>query len=130
MTKGLTRAGFNGDLRFGVEREGTLARILRDLGPDGQPTNGVELKADRDAINTHNVYVEYRGEKGPSGVATSTADWWAFEIVGLDVFVILRTERLRALVDAEFARNSRPVAGGDHDRTTGVLVKVHALVDP
>lgn len=88
MTEGRSGAGFDIDLRNGQAREDALVYVfLRAL---------VEVKSDRKARETGNVFVEYRQPSGLSGIATTTAQWWAFEIDD-DVWILVPTEKLRAL---------------------------------
>ena len=116
MADGLARKGFDLDLRDGEAAENMLLGII-------QSGNGlVEVKRDQMARQTGNVYVEtgYRGK--PSGITSTEADWWAIEVDN-DVFVLMRTERLRELI-----KYRRDMPGGDNDWSTGKLLPVGRLV--
>lgn len=116
MAQGLARRGFDLDLRDGESAENRLLDII-------QSGNGlVEVKSDKQAQRTGNIFVEleYRGQ--PSGLTSTEAEWWAYE-VDEDVFVLMKTERLRKL-----ARVRRKLPGGDHDMSTGVLLPLTKLV--
>ena len=116
MSEGLARKGFDLDLRDGQAAENKLLDII-------QSGNGlVEVKSDQMARRTGNVYVEteYRGQ--PSGITSTEADWWAIEVDD-DVFVLMKTERLR-----ELAGRFRLAPGGDNDWSRGRLVPVGRLV--
>lgn len=119
MTAGVARAGFDLDLRHGVEREQALARVL------GLDT--VEVKCDEKCRDTGNLFIEVRQRSGYSGISTTTATHWAIEVFE-GVYILITTAYLKRLVKlAHAARGS--VAGGDYNRQRGVLVPVAWLVD-
>lgn len=121
MTEGRSGAGFDIDLRNGQAREDALVYVfLRAL---------VEVKSDRKARETGNVFVEYRQPSGLSGIATTTAQWWAFEIDD-DVWILVPTEKLRALARVAWRDPRRRKKGGDFNNYDGVLVPVAWLVKP
>ena len=116
MTKGVTRAGFDVDLLIGQAAEGNLAELLK-AGVDTPVT--LEVKSDQGAWRTGNVYVEYEYRGKPSGIATSEADYWAFECDG--TYFIVTKSRLQSLVDVAI-REGRYAKGGDHGWSLGALV--------
>jgi hypothetical protein len=116
LTKGITRDGFAVDLLIGQAAEGTLAEVLK-AGVDTPVT--IEVKSDKGAWKTGNVFVEYEYRGKPSGISTSEADYWAFECDG--TYFIVRRHRLVALVTAA-KKEGRCVYGGDHDWSRGALV--------
>ena len=119
MTKGLVRTGFKEDLKIGQQAEGTLAIALGHAGTD------IEVKSDLRATKTHNIYVETAYKGRPSGITTSGAHWWAYEINGR--FFLLRVEDMRALV-AKATEAGLTRRGGDFNMTDGVLIPVEWLV--
>lgn len=119
MTKGIVRSGFKEDLKIGQRAEGTLATALRKVGGD------VEVKSDQRAHLTHNIYVEFSYKGRPSGIATSEAHWWAYEIQGR--YFLMRIEDLRKLVERA-KLEGRVRRGGDYNMTEGALVPVEWLV--
>jgi hypothetical protein len=119
MTKGLTRTGFKEDLKIGSRAEGKLAMVLRKEGGD------IEVKSDQRAHLTHNIYVEFSYKGKPSGIATSEAHWWAYEIQGR--FFLMRIEDLQKLVERA-KLEGRVRRGGDYNLTEGALVPVEWLV--
>lgn len=121
MTQGLSRAGFDIDLKDGQCGEGELAKILRLVGPQ------IEVKSDYKAAHTGNVFVEYQQPSGDSGIKATTAHWWAFRIVGAGVILIIETERLKDLCRKAW-REGRRVRGGDMNRYHGILVPVSWLM--
>lgn len=116
------RPEFDIDLLFGQEREVTFAEALMIRGG-----HRLELKSDQAARATGNVFVEFRQRTGPSGISTSTADWWTIELDD-NVFVTMKRERLHALSRQAY-RLKGSVTGGDNENV-GVLVPVDWLLRP
>ncbi len=112
--------GFDLDLAYGESRENVLAQALGN-------ESKIEVKSDRQAVKTGNIYVEYESRGKPSGISTTTAEWWAYEVLPA-VFVLMPTSRLRYLVDEQ--RKVRFVRGGDNNSSKGVLLKVASLTAP
>jgi hypothetical protein len=126
MTVGKSRKGFDLDLADGLAAEDSLAEILRAGG------RYVEVKHDEKAIYTGNVAVEVetRDPRYWSGISATESDWWAVELAGLDTWVILRTDRLKALVKQAKQDKRRDRWGGDNNRFRNILVPVEWLVRP
>ena len=123
MTTTLTRAGFDLDLRQFASREAALAMVLMSRG-----VNTIEHKRDCGTVRTGNLFVEYRQPSGPSGIATTTADMWAFEY-DENTWLLVPTRRLLQLCRLAY-RERRRTRGGDYDRQRGVLLPVRWLVPP
>lgn len=119
MSKGLSRSGFDIDLREGEAREAALAKALSKVG------YLIEHKSDHKARATGNVFIEYRQKGRPSGIQVTTADFWAIEF-DTNAWVILETSRLKWLA-REAWKAGRRVVGGDNDQYEGVLVPVAQL---
>lgn len=84
---------FDIDLMNGKAREDAFAKVM--LG------SFVEHKRDHLAIETGNVAFEYEqrmpsGEVVPSGIAATTADWWAVEFLE-NCWVVLPTDYAKQL---------------------------------
>lgn len=109
---------FVADMLDGESHEKNLASILN---------GSIEVKADKAAQKTGNIYVEVTDRGKPSGINTTTAEWQAQFLTGKgfdsEVVVLIRTERLRNMVEGK-----RTVNGGD--ASTGVLVKLTTLMEP
>lgn len=120
MTKGLSRAGFDIDLRDGVAREDVLAHVL------GKVT--IEHKRDYKCQQTGNLFVEYRQHGRPSGISISTAEYWAFEYAET-CWLIVPRERLKALVILAH-KQGRKARGGDFNEYQGVLLPIEWLTRP
>lgn len=119
MAAGLVRTGFEEDLKLGQEIEGEFAKVLLSAG------NDVEVKSDKRAHQTGNIYVELTFKGKPSGINTSRATWWVYEMQGR--FLVIRREDLLVLVERAIAEK-RTRRGGDYNMTTGALVPVEWLV--
>lgn len=117
MAKGKVRRGFDLDLAEAEFREGVLARLLGGK---------VELKTDYEALRTGNVFLEFADHGRPSGIRTTEAAWWCFELPGR-AHVILPTERVKVLGRKAW-KDGKRVRGGDEDQYEGVLIPVEWLV--
>jgi hypothetical protein len=114
---------FDLDLRYGLEREGAFRAVLE--------ADTVEVKSDRQAVQTGNLFLEYARIAGsdpslvePSGLHASSADVWAYEWAP-GCWLVVPTAMLRAVVAAE---GHRHVWGGDGGRARGVLVSLTRLI--
>lgn len=112
---------FDIDLAYGQSRENALASIL---GDDAK----IEVKSDRQAAITGNVFVEFESRGKPGGIAATESDWWAQEVEP-DVWVIMRVDRMKALVKRRLDRYGY-VAGGDGKTSKGVLLRRSELTTP
>lgn len=121
MTKGLARAGFDIDLRDGQAREDALVHVFLNAT--------VEHKRDYECRKTGNLFIEYRQKGRPSGIAITTARWWAFEY-DEDCWLIVPTDRLRACARQAYKDRTKRVRGGDNNNYEGVLIPIEWLVRP
>jgi hypothetical protein len=119
MAKGLARAGFDIDLRDGGIREEAFAHVLFRAS--------VEHKFDEKCRETGNVFLEFRQHGKPSGLATTTAEFWAIE-VDRECWVVMATERLKAIARQAAREPGRRRKGGDGDAFDGVVVPLGTLV--
>jgi hypothetical protein len=112
------RAGWDLDLRHGEAREDALVYVLLRAK--------VEVKSDAVCKTTGNVFVEFRCNGNPSGISTTTADWWAIEC-DEDVWLFMPTKRLKT-VAARAYRAGMLARGGDGDVAEGVLIPVEWML--
>ena len=119
MSKGLIRTGFHEDLKLGQEVEGHLANILQEGG------DTIEVKSDKRASQTGNIYVELTYKGKPSGITKSKAKWWVYEIDGR--YFILPLKEMKALAKRAIIEG-KVTRGGDFNATEGALVPVEWLV--
>lgn len=93
MARQVAGAGFDLELKYGKEREQQLGRLAEHTR--------IEVKSDRYAASTGNLAVEYQqrlnGRWRQSGIATTEADMYVFELVGLETWIWVETARLKAL---------------------------------
>lgn len=118
----MSRSEFDLDLRFGQGVEGCLANLLLRCT--------VEVKADIKADITGNLCIEFEqdgpdGEKVPSGIAVTTALYWAF-YWGTGPMLIVPTPLIKKLA-RKYYLEGRIKATGDHGNNS-VLVPVAALL--
>jgi hypothetical protein len=85
----------------------------------------VEVKSDKIAHRTGNVFVEVYSRGKPSGVSTTAADYWIFRIDKNNSAIIVSTLRLKELVKIFFVGNF--TKGGDCDTSLGVLIPIKEL---
>lgn len=119
---------FDIDMRRGKEGEQLVANFLEGF------TNGtIEVKRDSKWLETENVYIEFecRRRDGwqPSGITTTTADYWALvlgEVVVLGVPTWALRYCYRKALDPRL-RMTREEKDGSHP-TRGVAIPTFNLV--
>lgn len=138
---------FNSDLAFGKQYENIAVQIVENDGeiiiehPEGYCKEYdfktdkyvYEVKSDRLTYKTGNLYVEYECSGKPSGIATTTADYWFYFVV-MPVSIKnypnnyraykIPTSHIRQLITP----TARTIMGGDC-RTKGYLFKESSLTD-
>ena len=130
---------FASDLEFGKKYEKEAIRLIAkpedtiELAPKGcfKPydfkVNGIayEVKSDRYAHRTNHIFVEYECNGKPSGLTSTTAEFWVYFVVKpsgnydahlIDV-AVLKTK----------SKGVRAVSGGDGGRVRGYLVPIPSL---
>lgn len=109
---------FNKDLSYGKKHEKLVMKSMENF----------ELKTDRMAHKTGNVYVEFQSRGKNSGITTSKSDTWIFKIVSKGdrhLFSIhIPLTRLKKLVSKDY----RIVPGGDNLTSKGYLVPMNDLI--
>lgn len=110
---------FDIDLSYGKDREHRFSELIHST---------IEVKSDRKAHKTGNVYVEYESRGKPGGIDATAASVWAQE-VDEDVFVVMPVLRMKELVRRRLERYG-PVLGGDGHTSKGVLLRVSELTKP
>lgn len=108
---------FSYDLAVGQMSEKALGDIFQN--------RKVEVKADLKAKKTGNLFIEYESRGEPSGIATSQADYWCFDIGHL--FIIIETETLKSIVRPLLGTNADK-RGGDNNTSKGVLLPLTELI--
>ena len=109
---------FTKDLSYGKKHEKLVMKSMENF----------ELKTDRMAHKTGNVYVEFQSRGKDSGIRTSKSDTWIFKIVSngdRHLFSIqIPLTRLKKLVSTDY----RIVPGGDNLTSRGYLVPLTHLI--
>ena len=88
---------------------------------DGKETK-IEVKSDKQASKTGNLAIEYECNNKPSGITSSTADYWIYFIVYPEE---KREECFKIPIDhlKNIIKTCRKVSGGDGMRSRLYLVK-------
>ena len=109
---------FTKDLSYGKKHENLVMKSMENF----------ELKTDRMAHKTGNVYVEFQSRGKDSGIRTSKSDTWIFKIVSKGdrhlFSVQIPLTRLKKLVSTDY----RIVPGGDNLTSRGYLVPLTHLI--
>ena len=109
---------FEKDLSYGKKHEKMVMKSLEKY----------ELKTDRMAHKTGNVYVEFQSRGKDSGIRTSKSNTWIFKIVSAKdthlFSVHIPLSRLKKLV----SNNYRVMPGGDNLTSKGYLVPIGDLI--
>ena len=123
MCVGRLTVDFNSDFRHDLEVGQLSEKFLANL----LENRTIEVKRDFLAAKTGNVFVEYESRGKPSGIATSTADYWAFVLD--DERIIMIPRGLLKVMAREAFEADRLATGGDSNTSRGVLVRVRELVE-
>lgn len=120
-----------GSYQFDIDLlEGQIAEdkvrdmLLGKLGP-------IEVKRDTRVSESGNIAVEFECRGQPSGISTTTAAWWAFELAGEnykdEIIIWIETERLRAMCEWLISKDDW-VPGGDDKQAKMVLLHLNRLL--
>jgi len=118
---------FDLDLEIGEQGEAVVRAGL---------TGKVEVKTDRRAHETGNLYIELwqfsnpdRSDKRPSGLSITEADWWITTTPSGTGFLAIRTEELKALIKSgNYKQTSQPITNSHTNGSIGCLVPVKDLL--
>lgn len=113
-------SSFTHDLNFGEKGEDWINEIFKD-------GKLIEVKSDRLAHKTGNVYIEYECRGKPSGIATTTADYWIYRIEQNNIALIIPTERLKVIC-REYYKDGKIMLGGDNNLSKGFLIPLIQLI--
>jgi hypothetical protein len=114
---------FNNDFAFdlivGQMAEKELAAVLQG--------KRIEVKSDKLAHKTGKVFVEYESRGKRSGIATTQADYYCFEVKGIFILVSVPTLKIIA---RKYIGTAHDVRGGDENTSKGVVVPLTELICP
>ncbi len=115
-------SSFTHDLNFGEKAEDWINELF---------SNGklIEVKNDRMIHKTGNLFIEYESRDKPSGLATTTADYWIYRMSELDSSLILPTKALKEVCRVYFKQNIFIKNGGDNNTSKGFLIPLTRLLN-
>lgn len=112
---------YNNDFRYDLKVGQISERMVGDL----LCNKTIEVKADKIAKRTGNVFIEYESRGKPSGIAKTEAEFYCFVVEDLVVFI--PTEKLKTLIKKHY-KTRKDVHGGDSNTSRGILVSLVELV--
>jgi hypothetical protein len=107
---------FKYDLSVGQIKEKELADILAN--------SKIEVKYDLKALDTGNVFVEYRSRGKSSGISNTQSDFYCFAFE--NTMHIIPTEILKEKC-RKYLGTKRDVVGGDNNTSKGILLPINEL---
>ena len=129
--------GFQESLTSGQKSENLVLDIIKKKYPKAFLKEGyhkeydimipeinktVEVKKDFKSQYTGNVVIEIEMNNRPSGLETSTADWWVFHLNDIEL-VWIKLKRLKELVKSEDYNLVEFIGKGDTISKLAYLVK-------
>ena len=114
-------SSFSHDLNFGEIAEDWLNILFKD-------GRLIEVKSDRLIHKTGNLFIEYRSRDKPSGLATTTANYWIYRMDMLDTAIILPTNLLKKVCRVYYKNNEFKIKGGDNNTSDGLLIPLIRLL--
>lgn len=112
-------SSFTHDLNFGELAESWV----NDLFNGGLK---VEVKSDRLALKTGNIFIEVYSREKKSGISITDADYWIYRFEESDIAIIIPTKKLKELVKQYFTGCF--TLGGDNNTSKGVLISINKIL--
>ena len=110
---------FEYDLKVGQIKEKELGSILNE--------KTIEVKYDKQALSTGNVYVEYFSRGKYSGLATTRADYYCFCFREThSTYHFIETKLLKERC-RKYLNTNRDRRGGDNNTSKGILLPINEL---
>jgi hypothetical protein len=113
-------SSFYYDLDFGEKAEDWV----KELFSDGTK---IEVKFDRMAHLTGNLFVEVYSRGKASGISTTKANYWIFRIQEKSYALIVNTEKLKELCRIVHQTDGL-IRGGDNNTSYGVLIPIKLIL--
>lgn len=118
---------FDLDLKTGQQGEALVKAGL---------TGKVEVKLDRRAHSTGNLYIELwqfsnpdRSDKRPSGLSVTEAEWWITTAPNLTGFIAIKVTDLKRLIKTNgYRQTAQPITNEHTNGSIGYLVPVADIV--
>jgi hypothetical protein len=122
-------------LRYGNDKAQNFdIDLLRGLNGEVEAldilTGKLEVKTDFRAYKTGNIAIEIESYGKPSGIQTSEADWWIFNIrtpKREPLMLIISLQRLKKLATVHIHRNNT-IMGGDGNKSKLVIVPISEVI--
>jgi len=89
----------------------------------------IEVKNDRLIHKTGNLFIEYESRDKPSGLATTTAEYWIYRLSELDSALIFPTKALKQVCRVYYKENLFLKNGGDNNSSKGFLIPLTRLLN-
>ena len=103
-------------MKVGNVKEEELAKIFS--------SKKIEVKYDRRALETGNIFVEYESRGKKSGIAKSEAEYYCYAFG--NTFHIIKTEDLKERC-RKYIGQKEDVLGGDNNSSKGILLPIKEL---
>lgn len=113
-------SSFTHDLSFGEEAEDWAKNLFSGKFK-------AEIKFDRIAHKTGNIFIEYESRGKPSGIATTDADYWIYKIEKTGCALILPVQYLKERLREYYRLKRYMIEGGDDDTSKGFLIPINKL---
>ena len=111
---------FKHDLKFGQMYETKFHRMLSE--------QEIEVKSDRQSMDTGNVFIEFESRGKLSGISTTEADYYAYYIDD-EMCITINVKILKAKLKKLYKENKAIVRpGGDKNTSMGLVVKIKDLL--
>ena len=111
---------FKYDLELGEMAETDFHQMLSE--------KKIEVKYDRKAKDTGNIFIEFESRGNPSGISTTQADFWTYYIDD-DFTITISTKKLKEKMKRLLKdKKAKTIPGGDENSSKGLLIKVQDLV--
>ena len=112
---------FRYDLKVGQIKEKELGNILKD--------KTIEIKYDKKALETGNIFVEYESRNKASGISISESDYYCYILSYKDdtTYHIIPTSILKNRC-RYYLETNRDVVGGDNNTSKGILLPINKLM--
>lgn len=113
---------FKYDLKVGQVGEQLLSSILTN--------KTIEVKRDSWICKSGNIAIEYESRGKPSGIATSTAEYWAIIFSGEyndEMILLIEAERLKKIARQYYLKGNIK-AMGDSNTSKAVLIPIKELI--
>ena len=131
---------FSEDLELGKISEYELMEMCRKKGQHPLPVDGnfkyydfiiaetktaYEVKRDHKSAETGNVVIEVKMYNKPSGLISTRADYWVFDLP--DEYLIIKPDRIKDCILYHGIQQVRFVGNGDKEPKQAYLVKMDIL---